>query len=177
MSKALPMVLAAALALVACRESNVETARADPDSGIEISIDSDDAPASAETGEPGLVEVQLPGGLGAKVKVPGGLGDDGEFDIAGVGLYPGARVGAIAVNAVNANKPGGRAVVNIGFSAPADAAAIADWYEQQFADKRVAIKRSGDTLTGKTSDGDDFSLALTPDAKGAKGQLTITDAG
>jgi hypothetical protein len=68
-------------------------------------------------------------------------------------------------------------VVNIGFSAPADAAAVADWYEKQFAEKRVAVTRSGETLTGKTDKGNDFRLALTPDAKGAKGQLTITDAG
>lgn len=181
MPNALPLVLAAALALAACRESNVETARADPDSGVKISINTDDpgttASAEADGSEPGKVEVKLPGGLGAKIDLPGGLGGDSKFDIAGVGLYPGARVGAIAVNAANAGKPGGSAVVNIGFSAPADAAVVADWYQQQFAGRNVPVVRKGESLTGKTSDGDDFTLALIPAASGSKGQLTITDAG
>jgi hypothetical protein len=181
MSNAQPLVLAAALALMACRESNVETARADPDSGVKISINTDDAATAVsdeeDAGEPGKVEVKLPGGLGAKLDLPGGLGGNAKFDIAGVGLYPGARVGAIAVNAANAGRPGGRAVVNIGFSAPADAAAVADWYERQFAERKVPVERKGERLMGKTSDGDDFTLALTPVASGSTGQLTITDAG
>jgi hypothetical protein len=170
-------VLVAAAALTACSDSKVETARPDGDAKVDISVNGDDEASATANAEPGRVEVKLPGGLEAKVKVPGGLGKNSEFDIGGVGLYPGAKVGAIAVNAANAGKPGGAAVVNIGFSAPADAAAVADWYEQQFAAKNVTIKRTGETLSGKTEDGDDFTLVLTPAAGGASGDLQIRDAG
>jgi uncharacterized glyoxalase superfamily protein PhnB len=66
--------------------------------------------------------------------------------------------------------------VKIGFSAPADAAAVADWYQQQFEAKKIAVARSGETLTGTTRDGDQFTLALQSAGAGAaKGQLTIID--
>lgn len=175
MPKSVLLAAAAALALTACGESNVETARANPDSGVKTSMDTDAGEASA--GETGKVEVKLPGGLAANVDLPGGFGSNADFDIDGVGLYPGARVGAIAVNAANAGRPGGAAIVNIGFSAPADAAAVADWYERQFADKHIAVERRGETLTGKTRDGNDFTLALTAAAAGSSGQLQIRDAG
>jgi hypothetical protein len=174
MSNPFPLMLAIAVGLGACAESKVETAKPDPEGKLELSLNERDEAVSAE---PGQVEVKLPGGLGVKVDVPGGLGEDAKFDIAGVGLYPGAKVGSIAVNALNADKPGGSAVVNIGFSAPADAAVVADWYEKQFAQKQVAIQRIGDTLKGKTAKGRNFTLALTGDATGTMGQLTVTGNG
>ncbi|MEY2882336.1 MAG: hypothetical protein RL490_60, partial [Pseudomonadota bacterium] len=127
--------------------------------------------ADSDTGK---VEVTLPGGLEAKVKIPGGLPGDAKFDIDGVGLFPGAKISTVNVNATDT--PGTRSTVALGFAAPGDAAAVADWYQQQFADKSVTASRQGDTLTGKTEDGDDFVLALTQGAPGkAQGKLTITD--
>lgn len=159
--KSLLLIAAAALAISACSESKVETA----DAGTE----------APDTG--GRIEVKLPGGMEAKVDLPEGLDKTAKFDIDGVGLYPGARVNAVAVNASQPGEKGGKAIVDIGFWAPADAAVVADWYQQEFARKNIGVQRQGETLTGKTGDGDDFTLAMTPSNDGASGQLNIRDAG
>jgi hypothetical protein len=181
---------AALLSLSGCGETKVETEKAEKGTKVSISIDGSDADAAAAMSdtsadvniagdtETGKMEIKLPGGLEAKVDIPEGMAKNAKFDIGGVGLYPGAKVGSVKVNATERKHEGaGRhsAVVNIGFTAPADAAAVADWYQQQFEAKKVTVRRTGETLAGKTADGDDFNLALVPAATGSSGVLTILD--
>ncbi|MBC7505995.1 MAG: hypothetical protein H7267_09780 [Sandarakinorhabdus sp.] len=177
-------VLAAAslLALSSCSDNKVKTADDKAGSSVHISIDSDDSKTASATARtiPGdsdgnKFELSLPGGIEAKVKLPERLSEGGKFDIDGVGLYPGAKVRSVKVNASNAGTK--RAVVEIGFSAPGDAAAVADWYQQQFDAKSMKVTRSGETLSGKNDDGNDFTIALTSSGAGtAKGLVTIIDA-
>lgn len=147
---------------------------AENDKAAEIDVDTSDVNTSDVSGK---VAVSLPGGLQADIKMPKGMSGDGvdaKFDIDGVGLYPGAKVGAFNVRAFD-GKSGDNAVVKIGFTAPADAAAVADWYQRQFEAKGIAVSRSGEMLSGKQKDGDDFTLAMVPAAGGSTGTLTIAD--
>ncbi len=176
--KILPILLAATalLAVAACsKKDDAERAEA----ATSITLNSDDKSettvnieADSETGD---IAMKLPGGFDAKFKVPAGMTDDAKFDIDGVGLYPGAKLQKFKVNAVK--KDGDRdATVELGFKAPADPAVVADWYQKAFEDKKISVARSGETLTGKTEDGDDFTLALVSGGVGAtQGTLTIRD--
>lgn len=190
MTRSTLVAAAALLGLAGCSDNNVETQKADKGTKVSISIDGTEAEnaaamadASADVNiagdtDSGKVEIKLPGGLEAKVNIPEGVANNAKFDIDGVGLYPGAKVGSIKVNATGKKtdgKKGHDATVNIGFTAPADAAVVADWYQQQFDAKKIAVRRSGETLSGKTDDGDDFTLALSPAATGASGLLSIRD--
>ena len=178
-----PVLIVAAvslMALAACGDNKVETAKAEKGASVSIAIDGNEAKTTEATAESdtesGKIELSLPGGIEAKGKLPEGLGNDGDFDIDGVGLYPGARVGSVKVNASDAAAMK-RAVVRIGFTAPGDAAAVADWYQQQFDAKAIKVSRRGETLSGKTEDGNDFTIALTGAGAGsAKGLVTIVNA-
>lgn len=176
------LATATLLALAACSDSKVETEKADTGSKVSIAIDSKgetetrtDVTVNADT-DTGKFELKLPGGIEAKVNLPEGIGEHGKFDIDGVGLYPGAKVRGVNVNASD-TKDSKQAVVKISFSAPADAAAVADWYQQQFDAKQKTVKRNGETLSGTTDDGDAFTIALDAAGTGAsKGLLTIIDS-
>jgi ABC-type glycerol-3-phosphate transport system substrate-binding protein len=183
MSKsALFVATTALLVLAACSEGKVETEKADTGSEVSIAIDGN---AKTETRtnvtidgdtETGKFELSLPGGIEAKINLPEGIGEGGKFDIDGVGLYPGAKVRGVNVNAADA-KTTKQAVVKISFSAPADAAVVADWYQQQFEAKQKTVTRSGESLSGTTDDGDAFTIALDAAGTGAsKGLLTIIDS-
>lgn len=178
------VLLAAAslLTLAGCSDHKVATDTAE-NGGVHISIDSDDSKSASAAAvtidgdtDSSKLELNLPGGIEAKVKLPEGMTNDSHFDIDGVGLYPGAKVRSVKVNASDAAETK-RAVVQIGFTAPGDAAAVADWYQQQFDAKSMKVSRSGETLSGKNEDGDDFTIALTSAGAGsAKGLVTIIDA-
>ncbi|KAB7647463.1 hypothetical protein [Polymorphobacter fuscus] len=166
----------ALITLAGCSDDKAETG----EQGSSISIDLDDsdgrATAVASDGGNDSVALDLPGGIAANLKLPAGAIKGESFDIDGVGMYPGAVVRSVKVNASDRG-PDKRATVAIGFTAPGDAAAVADWYQKQFEDKALRVTRSGDTVSGRKADGDDFTIAVTGEGGGqARGLVTIVDA-
>ena len=139
--------------------------------------DADADVAIVASSDPGKLAIKLPGGFEAKLPMPDSIANGSKFDIDGVGLYPGATVETINVNAdtrQSGDKSADKAVVVLGFAAPANAAAVAGWYEDQFKAKKIVISRKDNLLTGKTDDGDTFALLMTDIAGGkSKGQVTI----
>lgn len=161
-------VLSAALAvaLTACNRVTPEEAGAvnlDPEAGNSI-VD-----VTSGDGK-GQVTLNLPGGIGASVSVPTEIMDGAHMEIDGVGLYPGGKIGRL-----NVKDQGAGGLVAIAFSAPADPATVADWYEKQFAAQQRVVARTGTTLTGVTEDGDPFTLVITADGSGARGVMTTKD--
>lgn len=181
---------AAMLALYFQADNFFESDDQDPDAGkarVSVVIDGDskeigklgtDADvAIVAASDPGKLAIKLPGGFEAKLPMPDSIAEDSKFDIDGVGLYPGGRVDTINVDADRkGDASGDKAVVVLGFSAPASAETVAGWYEGQFAAKDISANRKGTLLTGKTADGNGFALLLSDVAGGkARGQLTIHD--
>lgn len=164
---------AALLATTAC---DIEKApAADTPHSVSIAIDAGGETSASGDRTPGKVEITLPGGIAAKVDVPGGIEKGGKFDVGGVGLYPGAKVGSVKVNAGTA-VTSQTATVEFGFSAPGDAAAVADWYQREFDAKGTTATRRGESLSGTTRDGDSFTIAMEPAGTGtSRGLVTITD--
>ncbi len=184
--KPLPILLGAVamLALSACgsrdepkSEKSVSIEIGDKAAGTSGSSASygTDGAATTAAAENDRFEISLPGGVGASVKLPAAMLSGTHFDIDGVGLYPGAGVNSFNVDAHD-RKDGKPSVVTIGFQAPGDPAAVADWYQQQFEKSSRPVSRDGETLNGTTRDGDAFSVAMTPGDGGAIGTIRIIDA-
>ncbi len=127
----------------------------------------------------GNVQVSIPG-FDAKLKVPVGIIDHGNFDIDGVKLYPKSKVTTFNLNVDSKTTDGksGEPVVRMGFSAPADVATVAGWYKEQFAAKSVLATQTATGFSGKTKDGDTFTIGLTPGTTGqTNGTIAVVDAG
>lgn len=167
------VAVAIVLATTGC---DVDKAPADGSSNsVSISIDSGGEATASGGKTAGKVAIALPGGIAANVDIPAGLEKGETMDIAGVGLYPGAKLAKVRVNAGAAAKSQ-TAKVELGFSAPGDAAAVADWYQRQFEARGTAVTRRGESLSGTNKDGDRFTIAMQPAGVGtSRGVVTITD--
>jgi len=156
--KYLILLAALPLALSACSKDGDESG-----SGSGISIDiSDDSKPDAEKIKIGGDEENSKfsikaDGFSMEVDLPSITLDSEDFDMNNVDLYPGSQITSFDIE--DAKGEGGK--VQIGFKAPAGADTLADWYAKQLSGRDFEVTREGTNLSGKTDEGDPFSLALT----------------
>ena len=146
------------LALTAC--SKVED---DSANGSGMSIDfSDDSKSDAEkikiggAGEDSKFSIKADG-FSMEVDLPKITLDSDDFDMNNVDLYPGSQITSFDIE--DAKGEGGK--VQIRFKAPASADKLADWYAKQMSGKDFEVVRDGTKLSGKTDEGDPFSLMVS----------------
>ncbi len=124
--------------------------------------------------EKGQVAVKIPG-FEAKFSVPKSALDQSNFDIDGVKLYPGSKVSSININADKTGQ-GKAATINVAFVAPADQAAVRNYFEKAFAENEITLTPSDNGLSGKTEDGQSFTISLAPGVTGStNGKIVIVD--
>jgi hypothetical protein len=150
--------LVAALALTGCDS---------PDgNGTSVSIDAGNGAARVDgaTGEVTLDTPLIKGSL----KLPTFALTADNFEIGGVHLFPGTKIGLMHVNGTGE----GDGMVRVAFDSPASVATVRDWLRSEFekAGTRVEIKE--DTLQG-TAEDKKFRIDLAPAGERATGTVTI----
>ena len=144
--------------------------------GTQVSINAGDEHGGVQikTGKDGGNIKIGGGGAAIDIDIPDFVDMDieSDFDIDGVKLYPGSKVTTVDVDASDKNGAD-KAVVKLGFTAPAAPTKAADWMAGEFAKKGIKIARTGDTLAGKDKDGADFRINFAPDGATAKGEVVI----
>ena len=103
-----------------------------------------------------------------QVKVPSSFLHNGNFDIDGVKLMPGSSVTGFSVFARDKGS-----TVNMTFSAPAPADQVRSYFVDQFRKQGVEAALSGDSVAGKTKDGDPFTIQVASADAGSKGTIAI----
>ena len=166
-----PLVVALlALPLTACDDSVK-----DGENGTTVSInasgDEEGDVAITADGNSGEVAVNVAGFQG-KIDMPRFVLDNGDFDLDGVKLYPGSKIGAVNVNASGAGKSGS-AKVEVAFTAPADPAKVSAYLKQAFAEKKITVAEAANTLSGTLDDGSAFAIALSLGEGGTAGRISI----
>ena len=144
----------------------------------EVSINAGDEHGGVQitTSKDGGGKIKIGGdGGGIDMKIPDFVDFDvtGDFDIDGVKLYPGSKITTVNVDA-NDTDGANNAKVELGFTSPVAPTKAADWMADEFAKKGVQVTRKGDTIAGKSKDGDDFTISFGADGANAKGKVLIT---
>ena len=119
--------------------------------------------------ENGQVTFDLPFASG-QVKMPEGTFQHGDFDIDGVKLMPGSTITGFNVNA---GDKGG--IVNFAFKAPTAPEGVRAYFVDQFKAKGIEAAASGDSVSGKTKDGDPFVITVRPSGQGSEGTIRVQD--
>lgn len=178
-------ILASALAFAtlasACSlksDETVETAAKDTNSveatEIAINLGDDENGIKIKSDEDkGRVNLKLPG-IDLDVKMPNIDIDAGDIDIGGVDMYPGTKLKSFNIDA-GKNVSGEKALVRVGMTFPAAATTVADYYEAEMKKRNLTYARNGDSISGKTGDGDRFTLAIAPAGSTSTGDLTIRE--
>lgn len=160
MARSLVFAAPLMLALAACSGS---------EDGTSITINTDNGSGAALDGETGEVKIDTPVFQGS-FKLPKMQLTADNFDIDGVKLYPGTKIGALNVAA---NGKGGKdGVVTLKFESPASATTVRDWLKGEFEKAGNAVTIDGNGLRG-TTDGDPFRIDLVPNGERASGTVTI----
>jgi hypothetical protein len=122
---------------------------------------------SIKTDDSGQLSVNLPFGK-ADVKLPAGALAKGNFDIDGVKMMPGATIHGFNMDA---GKKG--ATIHLGFQAPKSPDEVRAYFLDQFKKKGDEASQSGNSVSGKTKDGDTFVINVEPAAGGSAGTIAI----
>lgn len=169
-SHVLPLAGLSALALLAgCGKSDEDS------NGTAISIQgkSDKGEAASASADPaGRVKIDLPG-FKADVKLPRIELDAGNMDLDGVDLYPGSKV--TTINVLGDGEVGdAQDKVTIVFDAPADATTLKAWFTEKMDAKKFTVSAGANGLSGKTDDGEPFTLDFVAGANGhSTGTFTV----
>ena len=92
------------------------------------------------------------------------------FDVNGVRLYPGSRIGGVNVDADGG--AGRDGTVTVRFDSPADVTTVRDWFVAEFRKAGVTVTPAPDGVSGRTED-KPFRIELTPAGQRAQGVVTI----
>jgi hypothetical protein len=129
----------------------------------------DNGNVSIHADENGNISFNLPIAAG-QVKVPSGFMHNGNVDIDGVKLMPGSSVTGFNMDAHDHG-----ATVNMSFTAPATPDAVRSYFVDQFRKQGVEATIAGDGVTGKSKDGNPFTIQVSPAPSGSQGKIAIED--
>ncbi len=132
---------------------------------------SGDDDVSIRADEGGNIAFNLPIVQG-QVKVPSMMMHNGNIDIDGVKLMPGSSVTGFSVLAGDKG-----ATVTMAFDAPAAPDQVRAYFLDQFRKQGSQVSLAGDAVTGKSKDGNPFTITVTPGDKGSQGKIEIQDKG
>ena len=102
------------------------------------------------------------------MKLPASVLHKGEFDIDGVKLMPGSTMHGFNMDAGDKG-----ATIHVDFDAPKSPDEVRAYFLDQFKQKGDEASQSGNTVSGKTKEGDTFVIAVEPSGQAATGTIAI----
>jgi hypothetical protein len=131
------------------------------------SSNSTDENVTIQANADGQVAFNFPFAKG-KLELPSSVMRNGQFDIDGVRMIQGGTMSGFHLDSAN-----GVNNVNMTFTAPQSPDEVRAYFLDQFKQKGVEAAIAGDAVTGRSRDGDPFTIHVTPGARGSQGSIAI----
>jgi hypothetical protein len=129
----------------------------------------DDGNVTISTDGNGQVAFNLPFAKG-DIKLPASMMHNGEADIDGVKMPPGASLTGFRLDSSNDVSN-----VKMSFTAPQSPDEVRSYFVDQFRRQGAQVALAGDAVTGKSKNGSPFTINVGPSAKGSQGSIVIQD--
>jgi hypothetical protein len=126
----------------------------------------DDENVSITADDSGHVSFNLPIAEG-NLKIPSLMMHHGNIDIDGVKLMPGSSVTGFKLDAQHDKG----ATVEMSFTSPAPPDQVRSYFVEQFRKQDVQAGLSGDSVVGKSRDGNPFTITVAPAPNGSQGKI------
>lgn len=148
--------LALPLVLAGCNVHSKD--KADGDDNVSIAGDAG-----------GNISFDVPFAKG-QLKIPEGFVHGGDVDIDGVKLMPGSQVTNFSMNSRDKVSN-----VVIDFTSPQAPDQVRAYFVDQFRKQGAEAAVSADIVTGKSKDGNPFTIQVTPSGSGSQGKIQAQD--
>lgn len=103
-----------------------------------------------------------------ELKLPSSVIHKGQFDIDGVRMISGGTMTGFHLDSANDVSN-----VNMNFTAPQSPEQVRSYFVDQFRQKGIRTTLSGNAVSGRSKDGDAFTINVTPASSGSQGTIVI----
>ena len=135
---------------------NVHAKHGDSDENVSLSADQN-----------GQVAFNFPFAKGS-IKLPASMMHNGKIDIDGVQLPPGTSTTGFHMDSANH-----QTLVVMNFTNPQTPDQLRSYFVDAFGKKGLEAKVEGNSVVGRSRDGDPFTIAISPGPSGSQGQIVI----
>lgn len=128
---------------------------------------SGDENVSLSADQNGQVAFNFPFAKGS-IKLPASMMHNGDFDLDGVKMPANTSTTGFHMNSANHET-----VIVMNFTNPQSPDQVRSYFIDAFAKKGMEAKVEGDSVVGKSKDGNPFTIAVTPGPTGSQGQIVV----
>lgn len=115
----------------------------------------------------GQVAFNFPFAKGS-IKLPASMMHNGELDLDGVKMPAGTSTTGFHMNSAN-----DKTLIVMNFTNPQTPDQVRSYFVDAFAKKGLEAKLEGNSVVGKSKDGNPFTIAVSPAPSGSQGQIVI----
>lgn len=127
----------------------------------------DDDNVSMSADQNGQVAFNFPFAKGS-IKLPASMMHNGDLDLDGVKMPEGTSTTGFHMNSAN-----DQTLIVMNFTNPQTPDQVRAYFVDAFGKKGMEAKVDGNTVVGKSKDGNPFSIAVSPGPNGSQGQIVI----
>jgi hypothetical protein len=129
--------------------------------------DDGDDNVSLSADQNGQVAFNFPFARGS-IKLPASMMHNGDLDLDGVKMPAGTSTTGFHMNSANHET-----TVVMNFTNPQTPDQVRSYFVDAFGKKGLEAKVEGDSVIGKSKDGNPFTIAVSPGPNGSQGQIVI----